>query len=296
MFFDTYEGLPYESIGFRSNENLETAVDISVIGMEKTKSEDYNWHGLERKEKRNFVFQYTLSGEGALTINGKTHGLKEGQAFMVEIPSRHRYFLPSTSKEWEFFYLTLKGDVASECWGNITSRHGRVLNIARNSELVDKFFEIYKQAIDKDLVDSYFSSSQAYSFLMEVYRYFKQVKSPEQIPENITGAINYMNKNYALPLSMEEVADAANMSRYYFIKRFKEVTDMTPGQYLTKKRMEKSLELLVQTELTMKDIAVNVGYANDNYFNKAFRKTVGIPPGEFRKNKGRIPFDRLVIR
>lgn len=288
--------LPYEKIGFRSTENLETAVDISAIGLEKTTSEAYSWDGLKRKEKRNFVFQYTLAGEGAIFVNGKTNPLRRGQAFMVEVPSSHRYYLPASSSKWEFFYLTLRGDIAAECWGNIIRRYGHVLNIGRDSDLVNKFFEIYKQANDRDLVDAYFSSSQAYSFLMEVYRHFKQAKSPEQIPESITDAINYMNKNYIIPLSMEEVAEAANMSKYYFIKRFKEVVDMTPGQYLMKKRIEKSLELLVRTELTMKDIAENVGYANDNYFNKAFRKTVGMPPGEFRKNKHRIPFDRLVIR
>lgn len=296
MSFQIQKLLPCETIGFRSNENLETAVDISSIGLEKVTSEAYSWNGLKRKEKRSFVFQYTLSGEGALFLEGKTQSLNPGQAFIVEIPSSHRYYFPSTSSSWEFIFLTLKGDLAAQCWENMIRRHGHILTISRESDLVRKVFDIYRQAHDKDLVDAYFSSAQAYSFLMEMYRHFKHTKGREEFSRNISEAINYMNKNYVMPLSMEEIAEAANMSKYYFIKRFKEVVDMTPGQYLTKKRIERALELLVHTELTMKDIAEKVGYANDNYFNKAFRKTVGMPPGEFRKNKHRIPFERIVIR
>ncbi|SDN90613.1 AraC family transcriptional regulator [Alkalicoccus daliensis] len=296
MSLNQKEDLPYEKIGFRSEENLETAVDLLSIGMEKTNSAAYSWNGMKREKNRNVVFQYTLSGEGAIDAGGKTHRLEQGKAFLLEIPGEHIYYLPETSKEWEFFYITLQGDVAVDCWSNITRRYGHVVQVDSEAALIDKFFEIYQQAIDQDLFDAYFSSSQAYAFLMEMYRHFKQSQTPEYFPANITDAISFMNKNYALPISMEEVAEAAGMSKYYFIKRFKEATDMTPGYYIRKKRIEKSLELLVRTELTMKDIAESVGYANDNYFSKVFRKTVGMAPGEFRKNKDRLPFDRIVIR
>lgn len=59
--------------------------------------------------------------------------------------------------------------------------------------------------------------------------------------------------------------------------------------------MEKAAELLRGTQLSIREIAVKVGYAGGNYFCKAFRRTVGTSPGAFRSGKDMPPVDRIRI-
>jgi AraC-like DNA-binding protein len=287
----------YETIGFRTQEQAtETLIDVQVVGREMVTSQSYRWDGLKRGTNENFIFQYTLSGEGAIDIKGNTYRLQKGQAFMVKIPDDHCYYFPSESSKWEFIFLTLKGQAASACWEKVTSQFGHILNIPIDSRLITHVFTMYQQAYDKDLIDQYYASARAYEFIMECYRYFKQFRAKDNLPDNVVRARDFMEAYYKRPLTIEDIANAANLSKYYLIKRFRETLHMTPIQYLTKVRMEQAIHLLRYTDLAIKEVAVSVGYANDNYFNKVFRKIVGISPGEFRNNKQSIPFDRLVIQ
>ncbi|MDQ0255927.1 AraC-like DNA-binding protein [Evansella vedderi] len=289
--------LPNETIAIRTQDKvMETLVDIYVVGKQKVDFQDYYWNGLKRQERDVFIFQYTLSGEGAIHVHGKTYKLQKGQAFMVEVPSDHYYYIPEESEEWEFIFLTLKGQAAASCWNYIMEQFGNVVTIPMESQLINQVFNIYQQAYDRDLLDNYYASSQAYGFIMDCYRYFKQFKTDSDLPEKIVLATNMIKKRYKEPLSVEEIADAVQLSKYYFIKLFRENMNMTPMQYVTKIRLEQALHLLRYTDSTVKEIAKLVGYSDDNYFNKVFRKVVGISPGEFRKNKHSLPFDRLVIQ
>nr|WP_139189719.1 AraC family transcriptional regulator [Evansella caseinilytica] len=287
----------YETIGFRTHDKTaETHVDIYVVGRDNVTSTSYYWDGRKRGEHENFIFQYTLAGEGAIDVGGRTYKLQAGQAFMVGVPGDHCYYLPKESGGWEFIFLTLTGPAAALCWKNITGQFGHVVSIPRDTWLIKDVFSIYQQAHDQNLIDHYYASSRAYAFIMECYRYFRQFKTSENLPDSIARAVHFIQAYYATPLTVEEIASAAGISKYYLIKRFREMMNMTPVQYLTKVRLEKAFELLSYSNDPIKEIAVKVGYANDNYFNKVFRRIVGISPGEFRRNKHSVPFNRLVIR
>ncbi|WP_165763753.1 AraC family transcriptional regulator [Halalkalibacter urbisdiaboli] len=287
----------YETIAFRTQDKtVEQVVNIYVVGMDKVTSRSYSWDGVTRKEKDIYIFQYTLSGEGALTIDGETYYVKKGQAFMVKVPSEHIYYLPEQSVEWEFIFLTLQGEAAATCWENMTRQYGNLFQIPIESDLMKHVFEIYKQAYEHNLHDPYYSSSQAYMFLMLCYRHFKQYKPNDHLPDSIMRATHFIQLHYQNYVTVDDIAVASGLSKYYLIKRFRETMNMTPNQYLTKVRLEHAVHLLKQTNFTIKEIAIKVGYSNDNYFNKVFKKVVGISPGEFRQNKQSIPFNRLVIQ
>src|SRR5699024_12816381 len=93
--------------GFKFKGDYQNKIaGLNSVGYELRKEHDYHWHGLHRGEKDVYIFQYTLKGEGALSINGRTHSIKPGEAFFVRVPSDHRYYLPKHSSEGEFLYFT----------------------------------------------------------------------------------------------------------------------------------------------------------------------------------------------
>ncbi|MDD6137444.1 MAG: helix-turn-helix domain-containing protein [Lachnospiraceae bacterium] len=100
----------------------------------------------------------------------------------------------------------------------------------------------------------------------------------------ISGALEYIKENYNKDISLVDVAREVDISPYYFSKVFKDETGHNFIEYLTNLRIEKAKELLLQTDLSMKEICLMVGYADPNYFSRNFKKNVGVTPTEYKEN------------
>lgn len=95
----------------------------------------------------------------------------------------------------------------------------------------------------------------------------------------------YIDSNFNKEISLDDVSKEVNISPYYFSKIFKEETGENFIEYVTAVRMEKAKELLEQSNLSMKEICAQVGYADPNYFSRTFKKNVGVTPTEYKEGK-----------
>lgn len=111
------------------------------------------------------------------------------------------------------------------------------------------------------------------------------VKGPlEALSDERLGPV--LNRIHADPGGIDSVdalADMALMSRSAFAERFKKIVGLTPGRYLAHWRMQLAIELLTSTDLPMAKIAERCGYQSEVAFRKAFRASVGEPPGRLRR-------------
>ena len=83
---------------------------------------------------------------------------------------------------------------------------------------------------------------------------------------------------------LSSFAKENNVSESYLSKRFKKETGFTFVQYIAKKRCEKAASLLKETALHIQEISAYVGYPDNNYFIKVFKKQYGLTPSEYRKS------------
>ncbi len=82
---------------------------------------------------------------------------------------------------------------------------------------------------------------------------------------------------------VSELAELMNMSRSNLLRKIKKQTDGSASQFIRQIRLQKGMELLEQTELTVSEISYQVGFGNNSYFIKCFREHYGYPPGEVRR-------------
>jgi len=103
----------------------------------------------------------------------------------------------------------------------------------------------------------------------------------------VNKAIRYMNKNYTKQICIKEIAYNLGMSESGLCQYFKKITGITPNQYFTKIKIEKAREMLKNMSVT--DVAFNLGYQNISYFIAIFKKTYGLTPKQYKMkihNKG----------
>lgn len=96
--------------------------------------------------------------------------------------------------------------------------------------------------------------------------------------------INYIKLNYSdSNLSLKTISDKFNVNSSYLGQLFKNETGLHFSSYLNDFRIDKSKSLIIENNLRLRDISKVIGYANQSYFQKVFKKTTGVSPSEFKK-------------
>jgi two-component system response regulator YesN len=99
----------------------------------------------------------------------------------------------------------------------------------------------------------------------------------------LTRVIDYIDKNLSEDLSLAVLADVGGFNASYLSRLFRQVTNVTITEYITKKRIDMAKKLLENTTEKVRDIALKCGYTSSHSFARAFRKTVGMSPTEYRE-------------
>jgi AraC-like DNA-binding protein len=108
------------------------------------------------------------------------------------------------------------------------------------------------------------------------------VQQENSEPPVITRAKVYIHEHQTEELSLGQVAKAVNTSTFYFCKIFKKVTGINFTDYLSRVRIEKSKNLLLNPNLRVSEIAFEVGFQSLTHFNRVFKKLLGQSPTEYR--------------
>lgn len=102
-------------------------------------------------------------------------------------------------------------------------------------------------------------------------------------PPAIVRAKQYISEHQGEELSLGEVAKAVNTSTFYFCKLFKKATGLNFTDYVSRVRVEKAKNLLLNPNARVSEVAYEVGFQSLTHFNRVFRKIVGESPTEYRK-------------
>ena len=101
----------------------------------------------------------------------------------------------------------------------------------------------------------------------------------------VQSVIYQIEHHYQDDISLTDLADELAVSKNYLIQRFKAETGETPVRFLTDFRMKRAAQLLAEQELSIQEIASVVGVPDSNYFTKLFKKTYGVTPKQYRKDR-----------
>jgi len=98
-----------------------------------------------------------------------------------------------------------------------------------------------------------------------------------------TSVKTFINENYQDDISLQTISEAVAISPYYMSRVFKKVTGYSPMEYVERLRLGKAQVLLIHTDMSIIDIALQTGYNNLSTFNCAFSKLFGMTPKKFKK-------------
>lgn len=146
-----------------------------------------------------------------------------------------------------------------------------------NKEQLAQTITRNKQRSDWVRMESHGIALQLYARFME-----KATVKPYVSDERIMKAISYVRNHLDKPIPLQQLADELELSEGHFIRLFKQATGMPPKLYVNMKRIERAQHLLHTTNQSVKDIGFSLGYPDDSYFVRAFKRIIGMTPVEYR--------------
>ncbi|ASA22437.1 helix-turn-helix transcriptional regulator [Paenibacillus donghaensis] len=286
----------FGTFGFRFSEDQELPLcGLFAVGHEMVDTPSYIWDGNLRNDGPLLLFQYTVAGEGTFELGNHRHQIGPEQAFLAEIPGNHRYYYSAAaSQPWEFYFLLFRPALVLQHWKLFIKECGETPQLSSRSLPIRLLYFIFAEAFAGRITDPLLSSSYVYQFVTELCRFpTSNLRNRAEWPTNVRQASEYIEQYYASMISMEQLSEQVSLSKYHLIRRFAEITGMTPNSYLNRVRTEKAMELLRHTDSSIQAIAGQVGYSSGSYFIKAFRNLTGLTPGEFRSGQDNLLYQRL---
>ena len=246
-------------------------------------------HSFGPAARNHYLFHYILSGTGTLMADDskgvtQTYSIKSMQGFMI-FPNQITTYVADKQLPWEYVWLEFDGLRVKSLLDTIGLSLDKPVYHARNKSLrEDMANEMLYISRHKD-ESPFHLIGHLYLFLDYLLRSTadEQLEHGSKLREfYIHEALTYIEHNFQNEITIEDIAGVCGLNRTYFGKIFKEALGKTPQEFLLNYRMLKAAELLKLTSLSIGDVGLAVGYANQMHFSRAFKNNYGISPREWR--------------
>lgn len=236
--------------------------------------------GSSRPGNSRILFKYTISGEGELTLSGKSRRLRSGDAFLVEVPGNYVYRLPEDSPSWEFLYLVFWYPQALEIFRDIIAECGNIFRLNPDGVVIQKAWTLFRLFRSGEIRDKYAASLSAWEFLMNLCR--EAGRNGEDHRNGLVPMVDaYCNSRMDSPVTVEDLARHCGYSRGYFTRRFQKESGIAPLDYVMKRKLEHALKLMAGGRIGIKELAFRCGFSDQGYFTRRFRRYYGMSPTRY---------------
>ncbi len=278
-----------------SEQDARWGLIINSVGFQRIKSNEvyppkhhptrYFFSSNKGRILNEYQLLYISEGKGNfVSSNYKKSEIKAGNMFLL-FPREWHNYAPQSSSGWNEYWIGFEGvNIDSRVKDAFFDKKKCVFNIGRRKDIVD----LYMQAIEiaKQQQAGYQQLlAGIVNYLLGIA--YSHNKLSSFIDLNVTNQIErakiIIYENFNEIISAEDIAEQVNMSYSWFRRVFKQYTGLSPHQYIQEIRMQKSKELLTNTQLTSQEIAYSVGFENSDYFCTAFKKNTKESPIQYRK-------------
>jgi len=231
-----------------------------------------------------YFIKYTLKGKGTLQIKSKTFPLRAGTLTGFKPGTPHRY-KADPNKPMEHIFITFAGDESDALFNKSTLAARHFIEAAQPDKTLNLFNKILHTGHEKPEFSQEICCAYLRILLLELASSSVHSKTDFSISaKTYQDCKKHIDTHFSSIKSPRQVADKCNIDVRYLSALFKRYGHISPSQYLMGLKLNKAANLLLTTDLAIKNVAYQIGFEDPYHFSKNFKKFHGRSPNNYRRD------------
>lgn len=239
-------------------------------------------HYRERKEGVDqYIFFYCTEGKGVISVDNKEYILQKNEAFCIPRNKGHFYYA-CDENPWSILWVHIKGEDTKyfpldEC---------RIIHFSTEASINRMFFlfDLLFRVLDVSYysLGNFIYISQVLSLIMGETYCREKPKSVSSENRQVTYIVRFMYKNLDKNLTLKQILDEFKCSKSHLNDIFQKATQHSPMDFYINLKVQEACKLLRSTDLLIYEVAERLGYKDQYYFSRTFKKITGMSPSDYR--------------
>lgn len=229
-----------------------------------------------------YLIHLVVAGRGVYQVGGAAFSLQEGDLFLAK-PNQLITYAADEADPWEYYWVGFNGACANKLVQQtpFTDQHP-IYHCKDPQSAREALYNIYLACGTEPQCEAQMTG-HLYLFMAQL---MKEARDSMPNPASsssqyVLSAIKFIQFNYSHDISVDDIAKAVGVSRSHLYRVFVANMGQSPIDYLTGYRISEACSLLKNTKLSIAEIAVSVGFFDQFYFSRVFKKVKGVPPSKY---------------
>jgi AraC-like DNA-binding protein len=259
----------------RGDESL--SLRVYNVGREQCKSLHQWGPGI-----RNFyLIHHIVSGKGIYKVANKSYDIGIGNTFLI-YPGTEITYIADKDEPWEYYWVGFSGNDARIIINQTDfTKDNPVICIDMDDRFEELLMDIYHTKGNSDS-----SIIKMSGYLMLALSYLIEKSTHKKLRHNSSNeytkkALEYIEYHYTEKLMVQDIADYIGISRSQLYRVFMELYQKSPMDIILEYRIRMACQLLKTSKLSIGSVGYSVGFEDNLYFSRAFKKVMGLSPREY---------------
>lgn len=244
-----------------------------------------NKHTMLRRVHDDNLLIYCVAGAGSFSVEQSQHSIGKGDLLILPSGVAHAY-RASDDNPWSIYWIHFSGSKSEQFIEYLQGEKNHLtIPVGVNSNLINSFDLLLESLQSSIHLSSYIHASSILRQILTHIPLLKPLAKAQRLSHqfDLERVHAIMQSSLHGQLDLETLANSVNLSKFHFIKRYKELTNTTPINYFLHLKIERACHLLDISTKPVKEISYNLGYEDTYYFSRLFKKVMGISPKQYRQ-------------
>ena len=228
-------------------------------------------------QRNQYIVHFVTSGKGY--FNGNLVSAGEG---FITTPAMLEHYYPASENPWEFVWFISSDDKIKPIFNKLNPNNTPIFTHYATENLKTLIQTLKLK--NKKILTSYEALEMFLNIIKNSFNHDNDLSKQSNKELYLDVAVNYI-KNNTFSVNVNKLTEILGISQTYLHKIFKEKFSVSTKQYINEYKIHKAKKLLIETDLSVTQIASSVGFCDVLSFSKFFSKNVGISPQNFRISK-----------
>jgi|TARA_R110002167_G_scaffold13128_2_gene55393 AraC-like DNA-binding protein len=241
-------------------------------------------HKMTRLKHDDHLMIYCLDGRGELTVNNKVYDVYAGDIVLLPKGLSHIY-KAANSQPWTIYWVHFSGLQSEAFIDYIAIKNNiNIIPLGIHSRLVNNFEYLLESRQTGYKLVAFINVAnilrQILSHIALLKPLVRQKQAAHQL--DLEHIHSLMEAHIHEQLDLNTLAKAVNLSKFHFVKKYKELTGSTPIDHFIHLKIKRACDLLDITNKSINQIGFSIGYDDAYYFSRIFKKVMGFSPSQYR--------------